>query len=336
MKGDLQASGLPGDHMASTQAKPAWLVIVGPTAVGKSCVTEGLAGIFQTDILVADSKQIYMGLEIGTGKPASEARARVRRHLIDFVKPDAFFSAGAYKKKAEALIATLEAAGRKVLIEGGTGLYLKAILKGLWDGPPADWDMRREFAAREASEGEGTLHRLLAAVDPHSAAKMHFRDLPKIIRALEVHRLTGQTLAEWHSAHRITDAPQRRAWVIGLRREREDLYRRIDRRVDRMIDEGLVEEVAGLLEAGLSPELPSMRSLGYRQIVPYLRGACSRDEAVAILKRDSRRFAKRQLTWFRADPAVEWLDVGREENAEETVARIGDAIMRLKKSKSML
>ncbi len=324
------------DLSTSMQALQTWLVIVGPTAVGKSGVSEGLAQAFQTDIIVADSKQIYTRLEIGTGKPSSKARARVRRHLIDFVPPDAFFSAGAYQKKASALIAEMEKSGRQVLIEGGTGLYLKAILKGLWEGPPADWSLRRALSTREQVEGAGTLHRLLAEVDPRSSERIHYRDLPKIIRALEVYHLTGLPLSQVHSAHRAAEMPASRALVIGLRREREDLYRRIEARVDEMIEAGLIEEVAALLAAGLSPDLPSMRSLGYRQILPYLSNACSKAEAISVLKRESRRFAKRQLTWFRADPAVQWIDLNKEETAEETAVRVLKLIMRLKKTKSVL
>ncbi len=309
-----------------------WWVLVGPTAVGKSEVAERIAHALQTEIIVADSRQIYEGLDIGTGKPSHESRKRVKRHLIDFLPPDRIFSAGAYKKGVEEAIAEMEANGKRILIEGGTGFYLKAVLNGLWEGPPADWSLRARFTQREKDEGEGALHRLLTEVDPVSSQKIHARDLPKIVRALEVYELTGRALSEIHSEHRRGQTNRKPVWVIGLHRDRKDLYRRIDARVDGMMASGLVDEVAGLLASGLSQDLPAMRGLGYRQMVPYILGERSLEESVSILKRDSRRFAKRQLTWFRSDPLVEWLELEAGEEAGETAERI----MRLKNVKSML
>ncbi len=310
-----------------------WLILLGPTAVGKSAVAEHVAQHFETDIIVADSRQVYQDLEIGTGKPDPAARRRVARHLIDFVPPTQAFSAGAYKKAAEAVIASFVQSGKKVLIEGGTGLYLKALLYHLWEGPPADWDYRETLRHREALEGPGTLYRELVRVDPVLSQDINLKDLQKIIRGLEVKHLTGRRLSEVH----VEDAASERArttthTLIGLRREREDLYRRIELRVDDYIRAGLVEEVARLIGKGLSVDLPAMRGLGYRQMVPHLLGEQSLDEAIAILKRDTRRFAKRQMTWFRADQNIHWLDLGSSESSEETFERI----MRLNKEVSML
>ncbi|MFQ5588436.1 MAG: tRNA (adenosine(37)-N6)-dimethylallyltransferase MiaA [Nitrospiria bacterium] len=319
--------------MNHTNSPKPWLILVGPTAVGKSAVAERLAECFQTGIIVADSRQVYQRLEIGTGKPDAAARARVQRHLIDFVPPEQVFSAGAYKKAAEAVIAQMSRAGKKVLIEGGTGLYLKALLHPLWDGPPADWTYREMLRQREEDEGAGTLYRELARVDPPLSEDLHVKNLQRIIRALEVHHLTGRRLSEIHAedaaAKQDRDTPHR---MIGLRRGREDLYRRIDLRVEHYIEAGLVAEVARLLDSGLSADLPAMRGLGYRQMIPYLSGTQSLDEAVSILKRDTRRFAKRQMTWFRADPNIQWVDLSKDESAEETAARI----MRLNKGSSVL
>jgi len=292
-------------------------VLVGPTAVGKSAVAERLAILFNADILVADSRQVYRRMNIGMDKPSPAAQRRATRHLIDLVEPDVPFSAGTYQKVAEAKIAELRAAGRPFLVEGGTGLYVRALLFGLWEGPPADWALRRQWQEDEAQQGPGLLHRRLAVVDPKSAQAIYPGDLTKVIRALEVHHLTGRPLSDWHRSHR---AERRPTQIIGLRRKRDDLYRRVEARVDRQIAAGLVEETRRF--AHLPDDLPSMRGLGYRQMLPYLRGERSLDESVAILKRDTRRYAKRQMTWFTADPTISWLDLAEDEAVETTVERI--------------
>ncbi len=309
-----------------------WLVLAGPTAVGKSAIAEEVAQRFNTDIVVADSRQVYQGLEIGTGKPDRAARNRVKRHLIDFVPPEAVFSAGAYKKAAETIIGQMTESGKKVLIEGGTGLYLKALLYHLWEGPPADWRYRKGLMARE-KEHPGTLYDDLVRIDPVLSRGLHQKELQKIIRGLEVWHLTGRKLSDFHKQDAASQSNRPMSHrLIGLRRERADLYRRIDLRVEQYVQAGLVEEVKRLLDAGISAEMPSMQGLGYRQMLPYIRGEQSLDEAVDILKRDTRRFAKRQMTWFRADPNIQWLDLGVDESPKETSVRI----MRLNKVESML
>lgn len=312
----------PEGNLSPSQARAPWWILVGPTAVGKTAVAEALALELRTDILVADSRQVYRGMDIGTDKPSAEARRRVARHLIDLVPPDRSFSAGMYKEAAERKIAELEGSGKIIFIEGGTGLYIKALLDGLWQGPPADWPRREALLQKEKEEGEGTLHRMLAEVDPASGARIHFRDTPKIIRALEVHQLTGRPLSEIHAEHRAKEPAPPPSRQVGLRRERRDLYRRIEARVEGQIGSGLIEETERLLASGLSPALSSMRGLGYKQIVPYLQGKQSLEEAVSILKRDTRHYAKRQLTWFQADPRIEWIDLEAGEGEDETVARI--------------
>ncbi|NOY84255.1 MAG: tRNA (adenosine(37)-N6)-dimethylallyltransferase MiaA, partial [Nitrospirae bacterium] len=236
--------------------------------------------------------------------------------------------------KADIHIAQMSAVGKKILIEGGTGLYLKALLYGLWDGPPADWVYREHLMAREKTEGPGTLHRDLSVLDPSSANKIHVRDVPRIVRALEVKYLTGRAISEIHAedaAMRLKQTTPHR--LIGLKRDRAYLYQRIEERVDAYMASGLLEEVKRLLAAGLSGDFPAMRGLlGYRQLIPHLKGLQSLDEAVSILKRDTRRFAKRQMTWFRADKNIHWIDIKVGESAIETA----DRIMRLKKEDSML
>jgi len=302
-------------------AKKPWIVIVGPTGVGKTPVAERLAEHLHTEILVADSRQVYRGMDIATGKPDAAARRRVKRHLIDLLAPDQLFSAGAYQKTAETLIKKMEAAGDQILIEGGSGLYVKALLYGLWEGPPADWSYRKGLAKQEKEGGEGTLHRLLAAIDPEAAKAIHYRDRPKLVRALEVAHLSGRTITQAHKNDRQRGSG-REHWVFGLRRQRTALYGRIEARIERMLSEGLVDETMRLLSSGLSSTLPSMRGLGYRQIIPALLGACTMDEAVATLKRDTRRYAKRQMTWFKADPHIRWLDLEETEPPGQTMKRI--------------
>jgi tRNA dimethylallyltransferase len=311
-----------GNQREDFVSEGAWLVILGPTAVGKSALAEHLAQQLRTDIVTADSRQIYKGMEVGTGKPGKEARLRVARHLIDLISPEQSFSVGAYKKEAESVIAEIERKGEVVLIEGGTGLYIKALLDGLWEGPPADWILRKRLKQQEDDEGEGSLHRFLSGVDSEAAQKIHPRDLPKIIRALEVYTLCGRPLSEVHAAHRISGRMRHKSRLIGLNRDRADLYRRIELRVESYITSGLVEEVARLLDCGLHPEQQSMRALGYRQIVPAIMGERSLDESVDILKRDTRRFAKRQLTWFKAQADVEWIHIEPGETSAQMIEGI--------------
>lgn len=315
-------SNAPSRKTTLPGKKRPWFILVGPTAAGKTGVGELLASHLQTEIIVADSRQVYRGMDIGTDKPSPEAQRRIPRHLIDLVPPDGSFSAGMYKEQAELKIAGMEGAGKVIFIEGGTGLYIKTLLYGLWQGPPADWPHREGLVKKEKEEGEGTLHRMLAEVDPVSAQRIHPRDLPKIVRALEVFHLTGRPLSEIHAEHRAAGSDPSPSWVVGLRRDRKDLYRRIEQRVDHQIASGLVAETERFLAAGLAPSLPSMQGLGYKQMVPYLQGKLSLDEAITILKRDTRHYAKRQLTWFQADPKIEWLDLGAGESEEETADRI--------------
>jgi len=305
---------------------------VGPTAVGKSAIAERLALALRTEIIVADSRQVYRGMDIGTDKPSAVSQARVRRHLIDLIPPDAPFSAGKYKQLAEEKIAALTREGKPIFIEGGTGLYIKTLLYGLWEGPPADWDFRNRLLQEENQKGEGTLHRRLAEVDPAAAGRIHPRDLPKLVRALEVYHQVGRPLSELHADHRFAEPPKGEYLLVGLRREREDLYRRIEQRVESQIANGLIEETAHLLSSGFSPQLPSMRGLGYKQMIRYLQGEQTREEAIATLKRDTRHYAKRQMTWFRADPKIEWIDLREDEGAEAVAERI----LRLKYFEIML
>ncbi|MFZ5876317.1 MAG: tRNA (adenosine(37)-N6)-dimethylallyltransferase MiaA [Nitrospirota bacterium] len=295
------------------------MCLVGPTAVGKSAVVVALAERVGAEIVCADSRQVYRTMEIGTAKPTPAERARVPHHMIDLVDPDEAYSAGRYARDASACLEALRARGARPLVVGGTGLYLRALLWGLCDGPPADAALRAAWLAREREE-PGAVYRRLSEVDPASAALIHPNDLPKALRAVEVFELTGAPLSVRQRAHGFR-APRYDAVVIGLRRERDDLYARIDARVDAMIARGLAAEVEGLTRAGYGEDAPGMRAVGYRQLVGALRGAYDQDEAIRLIKRDSRRYAKRQMTWFGADPSIHWVDAGAGASVEELVDR---------------
>jgi tRNA dimethylallyltransferase len=283
-------------------------------------VAVALAERLGAEIVCADSRQVYRKMEIGTAKPTAAERSRVPHHLIDLVDPDEAYSAGRYARDAVACLNALRARNVPALAVGGTGLYLRALLWGLCEGPAADPALRAAWLARERDE-PGAVYRRLSAVDPASAAAIHPNDLPKALRAVEVFELTGEPLSARQHAHGFR-VPQYDAVVIGLRRERNDLYARIDARVDAMLAQGLVAEVEGLMQAGYGADAPGMRAVGYRQLAGALRGAWDLDEAVRLIKRDSRRYAKRQTTWFGADPSIQWVDAASNARVDELVDRV--------------
>jgi tRNA dimethylallyltransferase len=305
------------------------IFLVGPTAVGKSAVAFELVQSLGTELISADSRQVYRGMDIGTAKPTPAERARVTHHLLDVVEPDQPFSAGQFRVLASAVIEKLHQQGRIPIVIGGTGLYVKLLAYGVWQGPPsatgADWDLRRRLRREEEIQGAGYLHHRLREIDPESAARIKPRDLSKIIRAIEVFEKTGRPLSAFHREHRFQERPYR-AVMIGLRRSRPDLYRRIEERVDRMMKEGLVEEVRGLLSKGYSPDLSSMQGLGYRQIIGYLKKRYDLTEAVRLLKRDTKRYAKRQMTWFNRDPSIQWIDLQEADETKEAWVKVDSVI----------
>ncbi len=295
--------------------------LVGPTAVGKSRVAIPVAQALRTDILTADSTQVYRGMDIGTDKPRLEERGGVPHRLIDLVEPDEPFNAGLYRRAALQEIARLHAEGRVPLVVGGTGLYVRALAYGLWEGPPADWGLRRQLLEDAAVRDMDYLWRRLAEMDPVLAATLNPRDRNKIVRALEVAVRTGVPLSEWHRRHGFQERPFPTV-MVGLSMDRAALYRRINARVLTEIEAGLVEETRGLLARGYDEMLGSMKALGYRQMTGYLKGRYGWEEAVRSLQRDTRHFAKRQLTWFRSDPAVKWLTVEEGESVAQVARRV--------------
>lgn len=304
----------------SPQLKPV-VALVGPTAVGKSAVGLCLAQALGTAVLAADSRQVYRGMDIGTDKPSPEDRLTVPHRLIDLVNPDQPFNVGFYRQYATGEISRLHQAGKVPLVVGGAGLYIRGLLRGLCDGPPADWTMRARLEAEGLSRGTEFLYRKLAVVDPPSARRLHPNDHVKIIRALEVYERTGRALSDIHGAHRFAESPYA-ALIVGLVRERSELYHRIEERVDAMLARGLCEETRRLLDRGYGPHLSAMRSVGYKQMVGYLLGDYGYEEAVRLVKRDTRRFAKRQLTWFRSEPGIHWVTIASQETMEQVAARV--------------
>lgn len=303
--------------------KPKIWAIVGPTASGKSALAEALAVRLGGEIVSCDSMQIYRGMDIGTAKPTEGDRAKVPYHLIDVVEPDAPFSAVDYAAAAEAAIADILSRGRVPILCGGTGLYLDVLLRGMPESPEGDPALREELAREAALHGNTYLHEQLAAVDPVSAAATHPGNLRRVIRALEIFRATGIPKSEWD--RRSREMPTRyRAAVIGLVfKNRELLYRRIEQRVDRMLEEGLLEETKRLLAAGVfKASKTAAAAIGYKELLPYLAGECTLEAAVEQLKIATRRYAKRQITWFSAKDYVMPLAVDEGEgmrNFEEIV-----------------
>ena len=291
------------------------VVLVGPTAVGKSAIGLRLARAMETDIVTADSCQIYRGMDIATDKPTMEQRGMVPHRLIDLVDPDESFNAGDYRRLALQNIERLHGERRLPLIVGGTGLYVRTLIHGLCDAPPADQTYRASVMEEAKTQGPHFLHSQLRRIDPELAERRHPHDEMKILRALEVHYLSGRRLSDMHREHRFSSQPFS-LLMIGLIRDRQCLYRRIDDRVEEMFQRGAVEETAGLLAKGYGRELGAMKGLGYRQIAGYLAGEYDQAEARRILKRDTRHFAKRQLTWFRKEPGLHWWPLNAQDSPD--------------------
>ncbi|HID10689.1 MAG TPA: tRNA (adenosine(37)-N6)-dimethylallyltransferase MiaA [Candidatus Latescibacteria bacterium] len=298
------------------------LAVVGPTAVGKTALGIALAEALGGEVVSADSRQVYRYMDIGTAKPTPEQRMRVPHHMIDVVLPDQYFSAGEYARLAAEAIQDVARRGKLPVVVGGSGLYISALFDGLFEEGARDPALRWALRERARMGGSEALHRELREVDPEAAARIHPHDLQRIVRALEVYRTTGRPLSSWQRERR----PRLRAQVtwVGLDMDRGELYRKIDARVEEMMDRGLIEEVRALLEMGYSPELPALRTVGYKEVFPYLEGRRDLEGTIAQIRRNTRSYARRQLTWFRRDPRIRWLDAGA---GEEALIRTISAIL---------
>jgi tRNA dimethylallyltransferase len=302
------------------------IVIVGPTAVGKSELALHLAQYFPIEIISADSQQVYRYMDIGTNKPSPAERASVPHHVIDVVEPDEDFSLAMYHQLAIEALEAIQQKGKLPLLVGGSGLYVWSLIEG-WKIPhvPPDQKLRRQLEARAEQEGSLTLYQELQDIDPVAAAKINPSNMRRIIRALEIYHTTGQHPSQLQRK----EAPGFPILLIGLTQERSKLYRRIDGRVDKMLQKGLVEEVKQLLKKGYSPSLPSMSGIGYKQIGQFLQGEMTLPEAIDKIKYETHRLARHQYAWFRlSDSRIHWFDTSE--------AKVKASIVALNKVKGLI
>lgn len=287
--------------------KPKLFVVLGPTAVGKSAVGIDIAKRLGGEIINADSLQVYKYLNIGTAKPSSKDLHEVSHHLINIVNPDEDFNAGMFRSRAASTIKNLHEANNNIILVGGTYLYVKVLLSGLIEGLPANMEIRENIKKLRAIFGLPYVYDRLLLLDPEAASRIHPNDYVRAERALEVNYLTGQKMSELQAVHSFQDQDYE-YFKIGISLDRETLKERIDKRVDIMIEEGLVEEVKKLREMGYHNNLKPMQSIGYKEINQFLDGEIDIDEAVELIKRDTKRFAKRQMTWLKKDNEINWFE----------------------------
>ncbi|NQS97307.1 MAG: tRNA (adenosine(37)-N6)-dimethylallyltransferase MiaA [candidate division Zixibacteria bacterium] len=312
--------------MRHLNEKPKIPVILGPTAAGKTAVGIAAAEAMNGEIVSADSRQIYRGMTIGTAKPSKGALGRVRHHLIDILEPDELFSAGEFVRRAMAAIEDIASRGKLPIVVGGAGLYIRALTRGIFNGESSDADFRTELQCQYEQGGSEDLLAQLRRIDPEYAGKVHLNDKKKLVRALEIYHTTGMTITELNRV-------QGDGWIepisIGLELPRETLYERINQRVKAMIEAGLIEEVESLRSKGYGRDLNSINSPGYVEVYDYLDGNIGYDEIIELIKRNTRRYAKRQITWFRKEEGVRWVDVskGYDDVAGEVIGYIKENLI---------
>ncbi|CAN7575926.1 tRNA (adenosine(37)-N6)-dimethylallyltransferase MiaA [Paenibacillus sp. LjRoot153] len=306
-------------------AKPKLLVLLGPTAVGKTKLSLEIAQRFNCEIISGDSMQVYRGMDIGTAKASEAEQQVVPHHLIDIHDPSYSFSAAEFQERVKGLIQDIHSRGKLPFIVGGTGLYIESVC---YDYQFTDVSMDEEFRQLQEefanTHGEEALHDKLREIDPESANRLHANDRRRVIRALEIFHISGETMTA-HLASQKKESPYELC-IIGLTMDRALLYQRIEERIDAMIQEGLVEEVQALLAAGTPKSAISMQALGYKEIVSYLEHELGFEDAVILLKRDTRRFAKRQLSWFRHMKDIDWVDVTDTANFSAHFEMISDIL----------
>lgn len=288
------------------------IILLGPTGVGKTGASILLAKALDTEIISADSMQVYKHMDIGTAKPTPEERAIVKHHMIDIVKPREAYSTGNYIKEVAPIIDNLHRRGKIPIVVGGTGLYIKAMTRGIFSGLSADWSLREELLSMEREE-RGSLYDYLKELDPQAAERITPGDTRRIIRALEV--CVKSTMSMSETQKKLTRPLPYEFIKVGLHRDRKELYRMIEQRVDKMINEGLVEEVKGIINlltvhtASLVTHYSSMQAISYKEIALHLKGEITLEEAIRLIKRGTKRYAKRQITWFKKEEKIHWIDI---------------------------
>ncbi len=296
------------------------VIINSPTATGKTGLAIELALDFGGEIISADSLQVYRYLDIGTAKPTMEQRNKVKHYLIDVVDPDEEFNAAIFTEKARTIIAELARKRKPVFVAGGTGLYIRALLQGIIETPKVDEDIRNYYRHLGEIHGKEYLFNLLQKKDAQAAQKIKPNDSIRVIRALEVLDQSGESIIAKQSRHSFADSPYH-TYKIGLQVDSVQLKERIAQRTEKMIAQGLVSEVENILERGYSKKLKPLQSLGYRQVIKYLSGECKWEEAVRLINRDTRHYAKRQMTWFAADKEINWFNPDSSEEIKKNVER---------------
>jgi tRNA dimethylallyltransferase len=303
---------------------PRILAIVGPTASGKTSLSLAIAKQLDAEIVSADSRQIYKNLNIGTAKPTIDERAMAKHHFVDTLDPSSDFSAGQFGLLAGKVIAEIVRKKKLPILVGGSGLYVRAALDGLFDGPGRDPEIRSMLEEQLKTEGLDTLLKTLGTVDPVTLERMKEITPRRVIRALEVYRITGKPISKIQSDE--NEVPAFDAYQVGLLWDRKELYHRVERRVDSMVASGLENEVKDLIAKGYDRRLNALNTVGYKEVFDFLDGILSHEEMIERIKRNSRRFAKRQMTWFRRDSRIHWISVTGDEWIDKTVNKIVDAL----------
>lgn len=299
--------------------KPKVIIIGGPTATGKTRLSLDIAKAFGGEIVSADSVQIYKRLDIGSAKPSKEEMEGIPHHMIDILEPTEEFSVYDFVNRAKADIEDILSRGRLPIVVGGTGLYISSLVDNVSFTPnETDMALRAELFERTQKTDPQTMHIELSNIDPVAAEKIHPNNIRRVIRALEIFYLTGKTMTEQNELSKTIPSPYEYK-MYALTSEREIIYDRINRRVDEMVKRGLFEEVSSLLSSGVAPHMQSMQGIGYKEIAAFFRGELLRDEAVDAVKQNSRRYAKRQLTWFKRDTRYKWLDITNEIDISELI-----------------
>ena len=297
------------------------ICIAGPTASGKTALAISLAKLYDGEVVSCDSMQVYKGMDIGTAKPTKEEMQDIPHHMLDVAEPSEDFSVSRYCEMATPVVDDILARGKTAIIAGGTGLYMDALIRGNDFAPCPSTGMRQKLEAQADTEGMEAMLELLRTIDPDAAAKLHLADRKRIIRALEVYYETGQTITAHNMKTQQLPSRYSPVWFALEDENRSDLYARIDSRVDKMLQAGLIDEIQALLREGIPEKCTAMQAIGYKEFIAALKGECTIEEAAAQVQQSSRKYAKRQLTWFRRNPAIRWLRRAPGETGTEIVVK---------------